>query len=1060
MTSQLKQIENDCAIEICSPNLKGKAAGIPEASFHHPRFFIASRGVSSMVITLAVMVVAGIVGTSCFGIQTGELSNPVDAYDEDNGEQDISIINRLTAKSMLEFETNPQLSVRLALEAFKRFEQTKPMVNRSVLPSWLLRLSQQIGGISLQHSKAISTFANAPNGKFILSGSSGKLYFWNAKENPTSISQPILLHDFGISKRTGRPVEIKKIQFNPTNPEQVMVVLANPDFDCHLLHVSNSGSSTVIATWVEDVLSNKWMYRCFSPDGRWALFTPLYITGERQNDIALFDVTQDKPLKHKRTYLAGNLSNNRIPWFSPNSNWLFAHDSDGPLMFDLGRDGADAPIKLGAGYSDCVAIGSDSRFLAVTNVQHVSDRTAVVCIFDLEAFDLANPIRIEAKTNRINEFLFFPDGNDFAVCCDDRIMIGRTSRGDQTMQDLEQLPGSARAVSRLGQQFEISADGTWLISFKEPNGGFSETTLWRLGFRTDESEIVFKGPASSYAFSRSGKFVAIGQPNHQILAWFSGMNKNFQKKSTLVGHSAGPTSIFGGKYDAIKKLQFSDDERFLVSQGEDNCLRLWPCHESNGVVTSLNPMTTFFTGNGSNFVLDDNQKWLVGGGTLIEVGTESESYKFVSRNMEAGATIGDNAIFSKNSNWLAGYRGGRAGWSRRPKRDRGAKYAIDLWDLRPTRLQEPIAVFTSNHPFKYFDFDPKQKSIAAVDSQGAIYRCSIPPEQNETRLDRKLEVKGNQILTCDPLPGTDGWVTSSFDSVARKPGEMPVYYRAEKRASFVELHRFENQKDQPVELGLATGPIAFSKQLKKIAFKNKDEGITITTIDSSSPISTSSQTISAAFIQKQLKIPTPAPQDETVGFEILGNFLIVRMYAGPPGTISSSMLVSKTNSRALVFSLDNLDERAASIIEVDGSIHHVTHGPGEQQVSVTDFSGNFYIYDLMAENRLVTPTQHIKSKGHSIVGFKYSTDQNWLALSLSNRSVQIYTRKTSSASLGYLGTIHNVGYAAPMGFIPNSSNLIINGRVYALDPSTIVEYLNSVVETDALQAELLNSRKK
>ena len=83
MTSQLKQIENDCAIEICSPNLKGKAAGIPEASFHHPRFFIASRGVSSMVITLAVMVVAGIVGTSCFGIQTGELSNPVDAYDED-----------------------------------------------------------------------------------------------------------------------------------------------------------------------------------------------------------------------------------------------------------------------------------------------------------------------------------------------------------------------------------------------------------------------------------------------------------------------------------------------------------------------------------------------------------------------------------------------------------------------------------------------------------------------------------------------------------------------------------------------------------------------------------------------------------------------------------------------------------------------------------------------------------------------------------------------------------------------------------------------------------------
>ncbi|MDB4368202.1 WD40 repeat domain-containing protein [Mariniblastus sp.] len=1077
MTTQSKKIENKCDEEI-NQNLKhkGSVSWASEASRRLRKCFIANRGLISMVMTLVIMLATGMVGMSCFGNQdnqdpkseqaldnsasipasTGELSNPVVTHDENSAEQDISIINRLTAKSMIEFETNPQFSLRLAIEAYKRFEQTEPMVNQSVLPSWLLRLSQQIGGIPLQHSKPISTFAIAPNGKFILTGSSGKLYFWKVKENPTSISKPILLHDFGISKQTARPVKIDDIQFNPTSSEQVMVVLANPAFDCHLLRVSNSGGSTVIATWTINDRMDGWSYRNFSPDGKWALFT----SPMGNNEIALFDLTQDDPLEHKRIYRVGNLFNKRHPLFSPDSNWLCTHDNDGPLILDLRQNGTDDPIRLGTEYRDCVAIDSSSRFLAVTNVQYVSDRIAVANVFDLNALDPAKPIRIEAKGSGIDQFLFFPDGFGFAVCCNNRIMIGRSSRKDQTMQDLEQLPGSASVGTRMDQQVAISNDGTWLISFQEPNGGFFEATLWRLGFETGDAEIVFKGAASSFAFSRSGKFVAIGQPNHQILTWFSGVNKNFQKQISLVAHSAGPTTIFGGTNSAIKKLQFSKDERFLVSQGEDNCLRLWPCHESNGVVNSLNPMATFFSGNGSNFVLDDNQKWLVSGGTLFEVGTESESYKFISRSKEAGANIGDKAIFSKNANWLAGYRGGRAGWSRRPKRDRGAKYAIDLWDLRPTKIQEPIAVFTSNHPFKYFDFDPNQKSIAAVDGQGAIYRRSIPLDQSEARLDCKLKVKGNQILTCDYLPGTDDWVTSSFDSVARKPGEMPIYYPAEKRVSFVELHRVENQKDQPVELGLATGPIAFSKQLKKIAFKNKDEGITITTIDSSSPSSTSSQSISAAFIQKQLKIPTPAPQNETVGFEIFGNFLIVRMYSGPPGTISSLMAKSTTNSRALVFKLGDLDEPVVSTIELKGSIHRVINGPGEHQVTVTEFGGDLYIYDIRTGVELAKPTQHIKSKGHAIVGVTYSSDRSWLALRFSNRSVDVFTRTTRSALFESRGTINNVETFGPMGFIPNSSNLMINGRVYALDPSKIVKYFKSVVEKDASQAELHQGRKE
>ena len=37
--------------------------------------------------------------------------------------------------------------------------------------------------------------------------------------------------------------------------------------------------------------------------------------------------------------------------------------------------------------------------------------------------------------------------------------------------------------------------------------------------------------------------------------------------------------------------------------------------------------------------------------------------------------------------------------------------AIDLWNLRPTKRQEPLAIFMSNSPFVCFDFEPSQKSI-------------------------------------------------------------------------------------------------------------------------------------------------------------------------------------------------------------------------------------------------------------------------------------------------------------------------------------------------------------
>ena len=129
-------------------------------------------------------------------------------------------------------------------------------------------------------------------------------------------------------------------------------------------------------------------------------------------------------------------------------------------------------------------------------------------------------------------------------------MIGSTSGDDKQMEDLEELPGSRSYVSA-HQKVAISADGIWLISFQAPN---DEAKLWRLGSRTQEAEIVFKGSATSFAFSRSGKFVAIGLPNNQIKIFYGG-NRYSHKETSLAAHQPGPTSFFNfnGSSGAIKK---------------------------------------------------------------------------------------------------------------------------------------------------------------------------------------------------------------------------------------------------------------------------------------------------------------------------------------------------------------------------------------------------------------------------------------------------------------------------------------------------------------------------
>ena len=275
MTPNIKRVENN--FDMALPREDRERRDQTVTTGRLLSLFIASLSSKLFVQTIVIFSTMVLLNASCLGKQdskpeqasdnsastqteTSVLTNSAVSQKELGREKAIARINRLTAESLLEFEKNPQSSLRLAIEAYEVFEQSEVGFDQTVLFSWLFRLSQRLGGVPLRHAEPISTFAIAPNGSYILTASSGKLYSWKVKKDRTAISKGKMIHDFGISEKTGRRSYISEIEFNPANSEQVMVQTASHR-ETTLLGISNSGDATPIATWALDDNRNGWRFQ-------------------------------------------------------------------------------------------------------------------------------------------------------------------------------------------------------------------------------------------------------------------------------------------------------------------------------------------------------------------------------------------------------------------------------------------------------------------------------------------------------------------------------------------------------------------------------------------------------------------------------------------------------------------------------------------------------------------------------------------------------------------------------------------------------------------------------
>lgn len=209
-----------------------------------------------------------------------------------------------------------------------------------------------------------------------------------------------------------------------------------------------------------------------------------------------------------------------------------------------------------------------------------------------------------------------PDGTHFAAAGSDphgEVKIWNAESG-QRVQSIAGHQNSALSVtfSKDGRRLlSTSYDNTarlWEVASGSELRSFDGHSwwVWSAAFSPDETEVatasqdgtvrlwqvtkpaegeaappkVFtghRGPVFAVAFSHDGKLVASGGYDHRVLLWNPEQIKPFDYEEILSGTGAAssPFEALDGHTAAVRSLEFSADDRMLVSGSHDNTIRIW-----------------------------------------------------------------------------------------------------------------------------------------------------------------------------------------------------------------------------------------------------------------------------------------------------------------------------------------------------------------------------------------------------------------------------------------------------------------------------------------------------